>query len=642
MQHGFVKAICAVPNLRIADCTHNAKQISGLMQKAEAHGAHLLLFPELCITGYTCGDLFHQEALLHSALRSLLTLVEESRHTNALTAVGFPFAVGNSLYNCAGVFCGGKLLGIVPKQHLPNYGEFYEFRHFMSAPKSNGSVQVGEFTVPFGNKLLFPCETLHDLVVGVELCEDLWVPVSPSCHHCTAGATVIMNLSASSETVGKPAYRRKLIEIQSARLICGYMYSDAGFGESSTDLAFSGHCLIAENGTLQAEAAPFSGEMAISELDVAKLRFERRHVTTYPALHDEGYEKIKFSLPFSETHITRKIPLRPFVPEKGSLLEDRCSDILSIQAEGLAQRLSAIGAKTVVVGLSGGLDSTLALLVCLRAMKRLKRSPGDIIAVTMPCFGTTKRTRSNAEALATKTGVSLRVVDITQSVLQHFQDIQHDALLQNTVFENAQARERTQVLMDIANQTSGIVIGTGDLSELALGWATYNGDHMSMYGVNAGVPKTLVRHLVDYEAGLAFPSLRSVLLDILDTPVSPELLTAENGEVSQKTEELIGPYELHDFFLYYMIRFGFSASKIYRLAKIAFEGRYEDQALLKWLRIYFTRFFAQQFKRSCLPDGPKIGSVTLSPRGDWRMPSDASAAVWLDEIAQLEQAEQAQ
>lgn len=636
MKNGFICTACASPELRVADCAFNAEKMAESIKTATDKGARLLVFPELSLTGYTCGDLFSQRVLLEGAQKGLHTLLQASVGLEMVIVAGMPVPAFNKLYNCAVVLQNGKLLGVVPKAHLPNYGEFYERRNFTPAFEGVGSVTLCGQTAPFGQRLLFGCEELPEWVLAVEICEDLWVPQPPCVSHALAGATVIANLSASDEIVGKADYRRGMLQSISARLLCGYLYADAGNGESTTDMVFAGHSMIAENGTLLAEAPLFSHEIICTELDVQRLVGERRRMNTYPAANDTGYQRIPFSVTVAETVLSRHVAPLPFVPASSAERAERCEDILAIQAHGLRKRLLHSGAKTAVLGLSGGLDSTLALLVCARAMKLLDRPTTDIVAVTMPCFGTTARTKGNAELLAEKLGARLRTIDIARAVEVHFDDLGHDPKTLDVVFENAQARERTQLLMDIANQTEGIVIGTGDLSELALGWATYNGDHMSMYGVNASIPKTLIRHLVQYEADRTDDdALRHVLLDVLDTPVSPELLPAENGEISQKTEGIVGPYELHDFFLYYSVRWGFSPQKVLRLAEAAFGGAYDRATLLKWMRTFYRRFFSQQFKRSCLPDGPKVGSLTLSPRGDWRMPSDASAALWLEELDSL-------
>ena len=637
MKDGFLKAAALSPALRVADCAYNAGQIAEAMQACAGRGIKLAVFPELALTGYTCGDLFFQQALQQAALQGLAQILQASEGLDLIALVGLPVAVNGKLYNCAAVVCGGRLLGLVPKTCLPNYGEFYEKRHFAPGDKKVRTVTVCGQQVPFGTQLLFQCRQMPAFVLGVELCEDLWSALPPSTFHALAGATVIANLSASDETVGKAEYRRALVANQSARLLCCYLYASAGHGESTQDMVFAGHDLVAENGVLLAETEPFKGGDAVSELDCARMLAERARNTSFVP-NDEGYQVVGFDLAVTETALTRWVDPAPFVPGDARRRAERCELILRMQADGLAKRIEHTHAKTAVIGISGGLDSCLALLVAARAMRQLDRPASDVLAVTMPCFGTTRRTRSNAEILCQELGVSFREVNITATVRSHFADIGHDGQTPDVTFENSQARVRTLELMDIANLNGGFVVGTGDLSELALGWATYNGDHMSMYGVNAGVPKTLVRHLVRYEADTApTDALRRVLLDILDTPVSPELLPAKDGEIAQRTEELVGPYELHDFYLYYVLRFGFGPRKIFRLAKAAFAGRpeYTDQVLYKWLRSFYWRFFAQQFKRSCLPDGPKVGSVTLSPRGDWRMPSDASAAAWLAELETL-------
>ena len=638
MKYGFIKVAAASPALRVADCRYNAEQSVAAMQRAAAAGVRLLVLPELGLTGYTCGDLLLQPVLQQGALHALQMLLAVSAGLPMTTVAGLPLEVEGKLYNCAAVLHGGKILGVVPKTNLPNYGEFYEARWFTPAPAEAKAISLLGQQVPFGTDLLFCCRELPEYKLAVEICEDLWVALPPSTRHAMAGATVIANCSASDETIGKAEYRRELITGQSARLMAGYLYADAGRGESTTDMVFAGHDLIAENGRLLAETALFTNEMIVTEIDVHRLTAERRHTNTWRAADSAGYTIIPFSLPAEVTTLTRLIDPHPFVPADSAERKQRCEAILTMQAEGLRRRLEHIGCPCAVLGISGGLDSTLALLVAVRALDLLERPRTDMIAVTMPGFGTTHRTRSNAELLCEKLGVTLRTVSIAAAVRQHFKDIGHDESVTDTTYENAQARERTQVLMDIANQENGIVVGTGDLSELALGWATYNGDHMSMYGVNGSIPKTLVRYLVRHAAETCGDeALAAVLYDILDTPVSPELLPAdEGGRIAQKTEDLVGPYELHDFFLYHFIRYGCPPQKLLYLAENAFAGRYDRAVILKWLRTFCRRFFQQQFKRSCLPDGPKVGSVTLSPRGDWRMPSDASAALWLREIDELE------
>ena len=644
MKDGFVKVAAGTPKIRVADCRYNAEQIFTLMREADKQGVKVLALPELCLTGYTCGDLFLQETLLRGAEEGLKTILEATKNLDMVTALGLPVRDkwNNKLYNCAAVIQKGEILGLVPKTYLPNYGEFYEQRWFTPSGGFNGvdhNVTLCGQEVNLSRNGTFACTGKENLVIGVEICEDLWAPEPPSTSLARQGATIILNLSASNETVGKAAYRRSLVTGQSGRLVCGYVYADAGEGESTTDLVFAGHNMIAENGVLLSERR-FATGLTISEIDVDKLAAERRRMNTYSSPEKEPeLWRIFFDMDLAKTRLTRHISPTPFVPEDAESRQDRCSEILCIAALGLKKRLEHTGAKTAVVGLSGGLDSTLAVLITALAMQMLNRPATDIIAVTMPCFGTTDRTKSNAVLLAERLGATLRTVDISNSVRVHFKDIGHDPEDHSVTYENAQARERTQVLMDIANANGGLVIGTGDLSELALGWCTYNGDHMSNYAVNAGIPKTLVRHLVSFisdDKEAEDPKLSTVLTDILDTPVSPELLPAVQGEISQKTEDLVGPYELHDFFLYYAIRWGFGPRKVLRLAEQAFAGKYERSVLLKWLRSFYRRFFSQQFKRSCLADGPKVGSVALSPRGDWRMPSDAVAALWQEELEGLD------
>ena len=637
MKDGFLKAAAAAPKVRVADPEWNAAEICRTLDECWEKGAKLVVLPELCITGYSCGDLFLQDRLLEEAMEGLRTVILHTKGHDALVFAGLPWEKDGKLYNAAAAVQDGKLLAVVPKQNIPNYGEFYELRYF--AP-GKGAVEETIFfgeKVPFGANILFSCENMKGLTVGCEVCEDAWVPDTPSTGLVKAGASVIVNLSASNETVGKDEYRRKLLSAASARLMCGYLYASAGEGESTQDLVFSGHNMIWENGTLLAENGRFTGETAVSELDVSYLMRERRRISTFKTEGQEHYVRIPFSLNTEKTELTRRFDPMPFVPSEKEERRKRCEQILDIQAYGLKKRLSHTGAQTAVIGVSGGLDSTLALLVTARAFDLLEKDRKNILAVTMPCFGTTDRTYDNACRLARSLGAELMEVNIKEAVNVHFRDIGQDAELHDVTYENSQARERTQVLMDLANQRNGMVIGTGDLSELALGWATYNGDHMSMYGVNGGVPKTLVRHLVQYYAdALCKEELRSVLSDVLDTPVSPELLPPEDGKISQRTEELVGPYELHDFFLYYMLRCGFGPEKIYRIAQEAFAGSYEKETIRKWLKTFVRRFFAQQFKRSCLPDGPKVGSVAVSPRGDLRMPSDASRAAWEKELETLD------
>ena len=637
MQDGFIKTAAGTPDIKVADCEYNCGQITALIEKASAQGARILVLPELCVTGYTCQDLFFQQELLDGALSALKTIVQSTAGKNMLTAVGCPLRFRGELYNCAVMIMDGRILGVVPKKYLPNYNEFYEKRHFTAAPDGQYDIEIFGESVPFGLGLLFECRQLPDLVFAAEICEDLWAAEPPSIGLALGGATIIANLSASNEVIGKDAYRRELVSGQSARLLCGYIYASAGSGESTQDLVFSGHDIIAENGLILAESRLYTTGLTISETDVSKLCSERRRNTSFTGGIRQGMRRIQFDMELTPTVLTRTVRRTPFVPQTSAETDKRCEDILAMQAHGLEKRIRHTNARTLEIGISGGLDSTLALLVCVEAMKLLDRPASDIIAVTMPCFGTTKRTRTNAERLCELLGTQLRVIDIAASVKQHFLDIGHDESVHNVVYENGQARERTKILMDIANAEGGMVVGTGDLSELALGWATYNGDHISMYGVNASVPKTLVRHIVKYYAGtVSDPQLSEVLMSIYDTPVSPELLPAdENGNIAQITEDLVGPYELHDFFLYNGIRWAFPPKKVFRLAEYAFGDSYDRETILKWLRTFYRRFFSQQFKRSCLPDGVKVGSVTLPPRGDWRMPSDASAALWLREIDEL-------
>ena len=637
MQDGFVKIAAATPDLRVADCAYNASEIVKLAKQAAAKGAHLVVFPELCLTGYTCGDLFLQRTLLDGALAALDTVCRETAALNAAVVVGLPLVHQGKLFNVAAVLCGGKIEGIVPKQFIPNYSEFYEARHFVSGagvPFQTISLLGQDTLFAGGEPLLFQCADMPEFTLGVEICEDLWVANPPSTRLAQAGATVIVNLSASDEIIGKASYRRDLVRQQSARLLCAYLYADAGFGESTQDLVFAGHDLIAENGALLAESRLFDRGVIYADIDVQRLTHERRRMNTFVTEQNPAVAALPVH-PGANDLTDRTFPRTPFVPVSKALRDERCEEILSLQATGLATRLRHTHAKTAVVGLSGGLDSTLALIVLVHAFDMLGLDRKGILAVTMPCFGTTARTKGNAEKLADAYGVTLETVDIKAAVDQHFSDIGQSKDDLSVTFENGQARMRTLVLMNLANKTGGMVVGTGDLSELALGWATYNGDHMSMYGVNASIPKTLVRYLVAYEADRTMGELSDVLYDVLDTPVSPELLPPKDGEISQKTEDLVGPYELHDFFLYYMLRFGYPPRKIYRIARKTFAGVYDDATIKKWLVTFVRRFFTQQFKRSCLPDGPKVGTVTLSPRGDWRMPSDACAALWLSEAERL-------
>ncbi|HIZ03584.1 MAG TPA: NAD(+) synthase [Candidatus Borkfalkia avistercoris] len=632
MKHGFVKVAAVTPALRVADVRFNAENISRAIGEAEKAGVQLLVFPELSLCGYTCGDLFGQKVLLDDCFAFLRTIVEETKDKQLLVFVGVPVRLGGVLYNCAAALNGGRVLAFIPKTHLPNYAEFYEKRNFQPYAGENTEIDFYGDRVPFGNKIVFAEEKEADFTVSAELCEDLWVPAPPSAAHAHAGANIIVNLSASDETAGKAEYRRLLVRSQSAKTVSGYVYADAGEGESSTDMTFSGHNIISENGEILKESVLFENGMIVSEIDAEKLSFERRRINTFYDGRDlGGYRTISFKASSRGEKLTRPVARLPFVPQGGALGE-RAELILSIQAAGLGKRLAHTGARAAVLGISGGLDSALALLVTVRAFKKLGRDLKDIIAVTMPCFGTTDKTYNNSLALMRALGVTFKTVNIADSVRAHFKDIGHDECVKNAAYENAQARMRTMVLMNIANDAGGFVVGTGDLSELALGWATYNGDHMSMYGVNASVPKTLVKYLISYEAERLGGQLKETLNDILNTEISPELLPPEDGKIAQKTEELVGPYELHDFYLYYAIRWGFSPKKVLFLAETAFAGIYEKEVIKKWLVSFYKRFFSQQFKRSCLPDGVKVGSVSLSPRGDWRMPSDACVQSWLKEL----------
>ena len=637
MRQGFIKVAALTPKVKVADTTYNREQICMLIDEAQEKGAKILVFPELCITGYTCGDLFYQELLLREAKKELLAIAKYTERKDCLVFVGLPLEHQGKLYNVAAAIAQGKVLGLVPKTHIPNYNEFYERRHFVSGMKQPVPVALDEdIIVPMGTQILFQCRQIPALKIAAEICEDVWAPNPPGVDHALAGATVLVNLSASDETTGKDIYRKSLVTGQSGRLICGYIYCSAGDGESTQDVVYSGHNLIAENGSLLAESRRFCNESIYTELDIARLNEERRRMSTFPA-SNETYINIEFSLKEEQTELTRFVDPAPFVPGNKADREKRCEEIFMIQAMGLKKRLEHTNAATAVVGISGGLDSTLALLVMVKAFDLLNRDHKDIVAVTMPGFGTTDRTYDNAVSLIKSLGATFREVSIVDSVRTHFRDIGQDEAVHDVTYENGQARERTQILMDIANKSGGMVIGTGDMSELALGWATYNGDHMSMYGVNASVPKTLVRHLVRYYADTCGDeTLQKVLYDVLDTPVSPELLPPEDGKISQKTEDIVGPYELHDFFLYYILRFGCTPKKIYRLAKYAFDGTYDTETIQKWLKTFYRRFFSQQFKRSCLPDGPKVGTVAVFPRGDLRMPSDASARIWMEELDHLD------
>lgn len=629
MEQGFVKVAAVTPPMRVADVDYNTGEICRLIDETTKAGAKVIVFPELCITGYTCGDLFSQDILLSVARKAVHQIAEHTVDKDAIIFVGAPLSVAGKLYNTAVAYNHGKILGIVTKTFLPNYGEFYEMRQFQPGPTEAKRIMFDGEELLFGPQILFQADTMEQLVVAAEICEDVWSPIPPSIESAVQGATILVNTSASNETAGKDSYREALISGQSARLIAGYVYANAGEGESTTDVVFGGHNIIAENGKVLKQSKRFVNETIYSEIDVHRLAAERRENTTFRMPMKQSLYKVMFRVEKVETKLTRVISPTPFVPRAVAQREKCCEEILMIQAMGLKKRLTHTRAKSVVIGISGGLDSTLALLVAAKTLALMEVDKPHIVAVTIPCFGTTDRTYQNACLLTKNLGAVLREVPIQEAVKLHFKDIGHDMEDHSVTYENAQARERTQVLMDIANQENGLVIGTGDMSELALGWATYNGDHMSMYGVNASVPKTMVKHLVHYYADTCGDEeLKVVLYDVLDTPVSPELLPPKKGEIAQITEDVVGPYELHDFYLYYMLRFGYEPSKVLRLAKYAFQGMYEADTILKWLKVFYRRFFEQQFKRSCLPDGPKVGTVALSPRGNWRMPSDACQEVW--------------
>ncbi|MBQ3012068.1 MAG: NAD(+) synthase [Clostridia bacterium] len=643
MRDGYIKVASATPTIKLADTVFNTKACIDLATRASEAGVKVLVFPELTLTGYSCGDLFNTETLLNGALDGLREYILATAMFDMISVIGLPILYSDKIYNCAAVVSGGQLLGLVPKKNLPNHTEYFEMRAYTPAPDDNFAYVFDDSVVIFGLKQMFVCRQMPSLRIGVEICEDIWVFDPPSNALAAAGATIIANPSASSETVGKEDYRRSLVKVQSTRTMSGYIYASLGLGESTSSSVCSGHCMIFENGSLLAERKPFefdAGDMVISEIDLQKIVRARRACNTFSKdTKGNEYSDIEFDLCEEKTELTRLVDPHPFTPSDKTEMARNCETILTIQSQALAHRITSSYSKNMVVGISGGLDSCLALLVMVRAADYLKIPRKNIIAVTMPCFGTTARTKNNATVLCERLGVDFRCVDIFDSVNQHFKDIGHDPSDHSVVYENAQARERTQVLMDIANKEGGIVVGTGDLSELALGWATYNGDHMSMYGVNASVPKTLIRHVVrhyaDIERQKGDDALADAIYDIIDTPVSPELLPADkDGKIAQKTEDLVGPYELHDFYIYNFVKYGFTPRKIFRLAKIAFDGRYDDQTLLKWLEVFTKRFFSQQFKRSCMPDGPKVGSVSLSS-ADWRMPSDATSAIWLKEIAEI-------
>ncbi|MBQ9750029.1 MAG: NAD(+) synthase [Clostridia bacterium] len=643
MRDGYIKVASATPTIKLADTVFNTKACIDLATRASEAGVKVLVFPELSLTGYSCGDLFNTETLLSGALDGLREYILATAMYDMISIIGLPILHSDKIYNCAAVVSGGQLLGLVPKKNLPNHTEYFEMRAYTPAPDDNFAYVFDDSVVIFGLKQMFVCRQMPSLRIGVEICEDIWVFDPPSNALAAAGATIIANPSASSEAVGKEDYRRSLVKVQSTRTMSGYIYASLGLGESTSSSVCSGHCMVFENGSLLAERKPFefdAGDMVISEIDLQKIVRARRACNTFSKdTKGNEYSEIEFDLCEEETELTRFVDPHPFTPADKTEMARNCETILTIQSQALAHRMTSSYSKNMVVGISGGLDSCLALLVMVRAADYLKMPRKNIIAVTMPCFGTTARTKNNATVLCERLGVDFRCVDIFDSVNQHFKDIGHDPSDHNVVYENAQARERTQVLMDIANKEGGIVVGTGDLSELALGWATYNGDHMSMYGVNASVPKTLIRHVVrhyaDIERQKGDDALADAIYDIIDTPVSPELLPADkDGKIAQKTEDLVGPYELHDFYIYNFVKYGFTPRKLFRLAKIAFDGTYDDQTLLKWLEVFTKRFFSQQFKRSCMPDGPKVGSISLSS-ADWRMPSDATSAIWLKEIAEM-------
>lgn len=636
MNQGFIKVSAGTPKVTVADCKRNVDEICKILVEMESQKAKIMVFPELCLTGYTCGDMFFQDILLQEARQGLYKIAEKTKETDGIIFIGLPWKEKGKLYNVVAALSAGEILGLVPKTFLPNYGEFQEARYFTpSKDHEPQNIMTERGEVPFGKKLLFTCSSFPDLRIGVEICEDAWTIQPPGISHVSMGATVLINASASDELVGKRKYRRDLISNHSGRLMCGYVYANAGEGESTTDLVFSGHNMIGENGTILTESKPWATGAIYGVLDVDRIQKERMRKNTFLEKEDREYREVFFSIKEDSDSLERQFYKLPFVPADLKERRNRWEEILDIQAYGLKKRLEHTKSSHAVIGISGGLDSTLALLVAVRAFDLLGLDRKGIVAVTMPCFGTTDRTYLNACTLIRELHTEFREIDIKESVRLHFKDIGHDENVHDVTYENAQARERTQVLMDIANQVGGLVIGTGDMSELALGWATYNGDHMSMYGVNASVPKTLVRYLVEYLAEETQGALQVALRDVLDTPVSPELLPAKDGTMTQVTEDLVGPYELHDFYLYYMLRFGFKPTKIYEMACIAFQGEYEKETILSWLKVFYRRFFSQQFKRSCLPDGPKVGSVGLSPRGDLRMPSDATSRVWLEEVENI-------
>lgn len=637
MKDGFIRVASASFEVKLGQVEENAKNVIQQIKQAKENHAQVLVFPELCLTGYTLQDLFFQARVLNEAKKQLNNIVEITNHLNMVVVIGLPLEFKNKLYNCAAILFNGNILGIVPKTHIPNYHEFYEARHFTSAPQSNQKIYIDDIgLINFGTQLIFEDLNHPHLRIAVEICEDVWAPLPPSTLHCLNGATLILNSSASNDLTGKSDYRRSLISSHSAQCVCGYVYTNAGLGESSTDIVFSGHHLICENGMILNESKQYETGIIYADMDIEKIARERIEMSTYHNEFNDNYWSIKFDLLDEDLKLQRYYDPHPFVPSDKTKRAERCKEVFDIQIHGLIQRLKAAHIKKVVIGISGGLDSTLALLVATMAYKKLNYPLTDIIAVTMPCFGTTSRTKNNALMMMEECGVTSLTVDIGNAVMQHFQDIKQDSNIHDVTYENCQARERTQVLMDIANKEGGIVIGTGDLSEVALGWSTYNGDHMSMYAVNVSVPKTLVRYLVDYVSSLyKGEKLEEILQDILDTPVSPELIPASDDKIVQKTEDIVGPYELHDFFLYHHARFHYEPSKLYRITKLTYGHKYDDTTIKKWLTLFYRRFFTQQFKRSCIPDGPKVGSVALSPRGDLRMPSDADVSAWLKECKNL-------
>lgn len=629
--YGFIKCAACTFEGKVADVGYNVDKICEKIDLLVGKGVKLIVFPELSVSLYTCSDLFYQQTLLSETERGILKIAERSKYADCLIFVGAPIRKDGKLYNCAVTICKGEILGVVPKSFIPNYNEFYEARYFAPAPENTSTVKIGDKEYPFGTKIIFAHAKNQYFKVACEICEDLWTVESPSIKHCLAGATAIVNLSASDEVIGKAEYRKKLVSIQSAKNACAYLYSNAGIGESTTDMVYSGHSFIYENGRVLSESKPFSMQDAVADIDFESIEFERsKHYLN--AAETSGYLTVNFDVELPFNIDDRSFNKTPFVPQNKLQAAQRANEILEMQSYGLYKRIKHTNCKTLVLGVSGGLDSSLALIVCVRALSLLNRSAKDLIAVTMPCFGTTQRTKGNAEKMSVLLGATLLTVDIKNAVDVHLKDIGHDGKTHDITYENAQARERTQVLMDVANRTGGMVIGTGDLSELALGWATYNGDHMSMYAVNASIPKTLIKCLISYEADRLGGEIKKVLYDVLNTPVSPELIPAVEGKISQITEDIVGPYELHDFFLYQMLRHGYSPSKIYTIAIKTFKGEYDEKTIYKWLDTFVRRFFAQQFKRSCLPDGVKVGTITLSPRGDWRMPSDASREIWLKDL----------